>query len=617
MKMNKIFSCCVALSFLLLGYAAAPAQNSRARQFYETAVKEKDVEKRIAALNKAVEVDPNFAEALYNLALAHKEKQDYGRAEQYLLRAKETKAGGDLKVAILYELAAAYNRQGKTKNFEETLRLAKGQATDAQRGATIAFELGRFFYQQGRYEEALLELQEGQRLYPDRRDYFANLIQLTQTAQATQQLVAAADRAAAQGKLEEAKALLLESKQKNPAAKNVDAKIAELEARLAAAAGARSRAALYAQAQKLEAENKPEAAIASYEKLLQAGDYQDASVRLQKLRGQLAQKQQSEELEAEYRRGMEALKIRDWTGATAAFEKILAQNSSFRDAAQRLAQAQAGLERENTDALAARYYADGVAAMGRNDAAAALTAFEKIRRLDPAYRDVATLISAIEKKLQPATGVTHEMPAANPDSLYASALTFFNKKDWPQAVASLEKLPPHYRDVVDRLAEARAYLSLAPATTAGVAAHASTEAEPRAVEAPANDRTFFYFGGFVALLVLPVIGFFALSPSGRAQLHLLRGNYAAAAQVYEKALARHPERIKLYPPLGRIYLVLGRRDGQAIKIYKMILQLQLDVERHAEINTIVAQNFLTEGRTDADAIHVLEQALKVELRNRK
>ncbi|MCI0697647.1 hypothetical protein L0337_37280 [candidate division KSB1 bacterium] len=40
--------------------------------------------------------------------------------------------------------------------------------------------------------------------------------------------------------------------------------------------------------------------------------------------------------------------------------------------------------------------------------------------------------------------------------------------------------------------------------------------------------------------------------------------------------------------------------------------MNIATHKHDEINTIVAQNYLTEGRTDSDAITVLESALKAE-----
>jgi tetratricopeptide (TPR) repeat protein len=112
--------------------------------------------------------------------------------------------------------------------------------------------------------------------------------------------------------------------------------------------------------------------------------------------------------------------------------------------------------------------------------------------------------------------------------------------------------------------------------------------------------------------LFPAAGFVVFSPATRARLHLLRGNYIAAAQLYEKILQRRPGRVKLYSLLANIYLLMGRQDEQALKVYKAILQLNIATHKRDEINTIVAQNYLTEGRTDSDAIAVLESALKAE-----
>jgi len=47
------------------------------------------------------------------------------------------------------------------------------------------------------------------------------------------------------------------------------------------------------------------------------------------------------------------------------------------------------------------------------------------------------------------------------------------------------------------------------------------------------------------------------------------------------------------------------------------LQLNLNARNRDEMSAIVAQNYLTEGRTDLDAIEVLESALKAEQRRQQ
>lgn len=62
-------------------------------------------------------------------------------------------------------------------------------------------------------------------------------------------------------------------------------------------------------------------------------------------------------------------------------------------------------------------------------------------------------------------------------------------------------------------------------------------------------------------------------------------------------------------------MLAGRKDEAAIKIYKTVLQLNLVTRNREEINTIVAQAYLSEGAKDTDAIKILEDALRDEVRN--
>lgn len=194
------------------------------------------------------------------------------------------------------------------------------------------------------------------------------------------------------------------------------------------------------------------------------------------------------------------------------------------------------------------------------------------------------------------------------DSLYQAALVAMNNADWQHAAFNLEKiqlLQPNYREVVDLLAQTRVNLTLA--------------GKPETAAEPQKSGASVFVGGaiaalgvFIALIVLPFIGVILVSPTVRVRYHLFRGHYAEAAQIYEKLLARRPNRKKLYPTLANLYLRLGRRDEAALKVYEMALQLDIAERHREEINSIVSNNYLTKGRTDARAIEVLEDALKAE-----
>jgi tetratricopeptide (TPR) repeat protein len=197
------------------------------------------------------------------------------------------------------------------------------------------------------------------------------------------------------------------------------------------------------------------------------------------------------------------------------------------------------------------------------------------------------------------------------DSLYQVALQEIKKENWSQAVAVLERIQssqPAYRDVADRLVQARVLLNLTKKF--------EVKLKPRGTGEPALfiGGALAAMGAFTALVLLPLIGVILFSPTFRAHYHLWRNDHNAAAQIYERALERHPSRVKYYPPLANIYLRQGRKDEKAIKVYRMILQLNLVVRNREEIDSIVTQNYLAAGKAQTDVIEVLESALKAEQR---
>lgn len=615
-KFRGVFTCLLLVlpAVLATKPAAAQSPNAQAMTWFRNGLNEQSLEKKIQAYQKAIELDPSFVEALYNLGLAYKQQQDYRRAAQYFLQAYRAKPGQtktESQVQILYELAMAYKKLGRARDYEETARAIKGLNADAAIRANLALETGRFLGEQGRYDEALVELRAGQQLSAVKSSEFAGLIRQVESDKELQPLYDSARKAKAGGDANQARVLLEQIRVKNPAYKDVAAQLAELEAKLATETKKQAYAALYEQAQKYISEGKLELAIATYESLVQqAGIYKDARTKLQEARQQLEEKQLNERLESEYANGIAALKGRNWARAILAFEKILEDDRSFRDARRRLAEAQNGLDRESTATVVARYYTEGLSAMGQNDFGAALAALEKVRKLSPNYRDTENLLADVENALRATAAPPASLlaPSVNVDSLYQEALAAFEKEDWTQAVVSFEKiqlLQPGYLDADDRLTKARQHIGAAENTAAAVALQR---------EAGGN---FSIYIVLAALVVLPLLGFLIFSPELHAQLHLLRGNYTAAAQIYEKTLARQPKKVKLYPALANIYLLLGRSDENAIKVYKTILQLNLNTHNRDEISTIVAQNYLTEGRTDSDAIEVLESALKAEQRRQQ
>ncbi|MGH7597816.1 MAG: tetratricopeptide repeat protein [bacterium] len=593
-----------AFVLIVMTPIAAQSQNSQALTWLKNGLAEKDPQKKIAAYRKAIELDSLFVEVQYNLGLTYRKQQDYRLAELWFYKAylaKPHKTKPELRQQIALELARTYKRLDKLQACEEVLVGAKELTTDSKIRAEILFELGRCRFDQGRYDDALTALHEGENLDRGKAQNFKNFMQLVEGALESQRLTDSAQKALTSGDLTQGQIFVEQLRQKNPDSPNLKALTSALDSLSEMETNRRVLAAMYEQAQKEAIAGKLETAIVTYESLLQkAGDYKDAKEKLEAVRQQMEQKQIQVKLEEDYTAGLAAMRVRNWPLAILSFEKVLGVDQNFQEVNKLLEQAKRELETESTETIVARYYAEGLAAMNRDDLGGALAAFEKVRRLNRSYRDVADLLEAVDRKLRnKAQSALHatQVSLAQAETLYQEAALAIEKQEWMEAVVALEKLQlvqPGYRDVVDRLAEARANLTVAAAGGSG-------------------SNTWLYVGGaFCAFVLFPLAGFIVFSPGTRARLHLLRGNYIAAAQLYEKILQRRPGRVKLYSLLANIYLLMGRQDDQALKVYKAILQLNIATHKRDEINTIVAQNYLTEGRTDSDAIAVLESALKAE-----
>lgn len=585
----------------------AQTSNAPALNWLRAGLTEKDLAKKIAAYEKALALDSSLVEAKFNLGLAYKKQQDYAAAEKWFVRAyaiKPEKLSAELKQQILFELGKIYKRQGKLRESEETLKNARTVPGDRATRAGIFFELGRNLYEQGRYEEALVELRDGRRLN-DNVENFQNFIALVEKAQTSKRLQLAAEEAMRQGNLEQAQSLVEELQRQDPEQNKPVKLAAQVDSLKKFETNQKIWTALYEQAQRETAAGNLAAAITTYEALLQQNNaYKDAPAQLENLKQQLAAQQTQAKLEEDYAAGTAALREKNWTAAILAFEKVLQTDENFRETRERLAEAERALKNESAENIVARYYVDGVDALNRNDLGSALAAFERVRRLNSRYRNTSELLAQIEQRLQQQTQAVAAPAPANGEvieNLYQEALAARSQENWMQAVVALEKLQllqPNYRDAITLLAESRAQLLLAG---------------KKPVEREPAGYSLLSIGGALAVIVLlPLLGYAVFSPTARARFHLLRGNLLAAAQIYEKILLRHPERVRLYPLLANLYLLMRRQDEPAMKIYKAILNLNIATQKREEINALVAQNYLTEGRTDSDAIAVLESALKAE-----
>ena len=67
--------------------------------------------------------------------------------------------------------------------------------------------------------------------------------------------------------------------------------------------------------------------------------------------------------------------------------------------------------------------------------------------------------------------------------------------------------------------------------------------------------------------------------------------------------------VRLYCQLANIYLETGRKDEQALKIFKMVSQLKLNTRDRERINTVLQEHQLLQAKSTTNPIDMLEQAL--------
>lgn len=92
-----------------------------------------------------------------------------------------------------------------------------------------------------------------------------------------------------------------------------------------------------------------------------------------------------------------------------------------------------------------------------------------------------------------------------------------------------------------------------------------------------------------------------------------RGNYRKARKILEPLLADNPDRLKFYRHLAEIYYFENRKDKKALKVYETILRLNIPFQWKNEILPLVAKFYISQGRTDGDAIELIEKAVQKEL----
>ncbi|MBN1351736.1 tetratricopeptide repeat protein [candidate division KSB1 bacterium] len=644
--LEMLFAC------LLLQTYPAISQNKEAIKWFDKGKKASKLDQKITFFLKATTIDPSYTEAYYQLALAYKSDGQLDKARQFLGRALISRPNymkSDIRLKIVYEMGVIQHKLGQLRDAKKSLVGALNLDGEKKDKLAVLDELGQVLIETGEYDLAITYYSQAARLDPKNSQYttqienarrlkeidhfYAQGIQSYrerrfQRAIANFEKVLALDEnfKDAPDKLKESKHALATQKEnekewRSKYGSNLTGLYSEderrreigknLETTIKKADDTRSMTfanpseASYHQGMAYLEEQQWEKAIQAFEFVVSISPgFLDTEEQLKKAQIGLQNSTQERILERYYEEGISLLESRQWVKSIIAFEKVLRLDPKHSYAKTRLKEAQEELKLEGAEAAKKRYYEQAMAAYYYKDWVLAVTLFEKLRNLDPKYKDVDEKLtfaqSQIDKWKQNQEWV----------QFYKQGEDALNGKRWLDAVIAFgkaEMLNPSYRDVKIKLLKAQDELTRQ--ASSGTAQPPSTSVKIRMI-------------GFWVLLVLgiigPVIGIFIFGPSLRGRFLLVMGLHDRASKLYAQLIEKGTISDKLLMALLNLYMSQNRQDDLAIKIYERALRLNLglDEKQKEEIITYVAQYYIQNWESDAREIDQrLEESLKTESRN--
>ncbi|MDZ7261824.1 MAG: tetratricopeptide repeat protein, partial [candidate division KSB1 bacterium] len=615
----------------------------KASDWFQKGAQASDLDQQIACYQKAIELDPSYTEAYYNLGFAYERKGQLDKALQSFGRAllsRPNKLDSELRLKIVYELGIIYKKSGRYEEARESLSGALNLASKDETKIDILFQLGQVNVRLGAYDEAINQFKEALRLKPQNASQLNEAIKEAQRLKeidsyyqagvnyiqnrAFQKAITALEKVLeldanfkdAQQKLNQAKEGLLAQQKNEQEWQRIQSqelvtepiKFQNLEKNFAPAEESKKieapqqLEALYTQGLTYLENKNWEQAISAFERLLSLSpDYKETTRWLDQARKGLEYDLRAHLLIQYYNEGLAEFRKRDWVQAIIAFEKVRNIDPNYRDVAEKLRQAQRRLDQEGEEVAKLRYYNQGMLAIKKNDWINAVTLFERLVEIDPDYKDARQRLEEARAVLE------NKIVSSEAVQLYNEGMNWLAQKEWLKALIAFEKariLAPEYKDIQDKLVEARTELK--------------RKEEALLEEQKVKQRKkiiWVLMGAVLTLVVVPVVGVFVFLPSIKAQLYLALGKKEKASQLYEHLLATGNVSDKLCLSLCNLYLLENRRDEAAIKLYERVLRLNLipEAQKKDELSTIVTQYYVNKWRIDTRAIEaVIEEALNKE-----
>jgi len=570
----------------------------------------KETSEKITCYLQAIKLNPKFIEAYYNLGYVYKNSGDFNNAEKAFRQAllsDPAKLNNEVKLRVTYELGITLKKLNKYNEVLATLESAKNLARETEIRAVVLYELGRTKLLMGNFDGAMTEFSEGLQLNSSKQRTFESAVENARTLQEVDSWYVQGNNHLNNGQYDEAISAFNRVIQTAPNFKNTLQRLASAQQAKDQQAKQDNLADIYARGiGYLQREDWQNALIAFKQIEKVDPDYKDLKVKLAESQAKLDQTLQQEVYEKIYNDGMAEYRKGNWIDAIVAFNKVREWNPAFKNVDRAYRDAQNKLNQEGEDSVKNRYYTQAKIYLNRGDWESAIASLKQLRSMDRNYRDVQFLIQ------QAQSGLENEAKSSQINTYYAEAMNHYNSGDWLKAIIAFEKIQqinPNYQDVAEKLAAAQNNLDnpIAETTTEKYAENYKTSQK--------TNSNWMLIGAALSLFLIPAGIALFMIPTTRAKLLMLQGNYQKAALIYESILMRKPDKVRLYPLLANIYLMLNRNDTTARRVYDITLQMDISPQLRQRLDEINNAKYIS--TSESSDIGRLEEQLRNELLNLK
>ena len=567
-----------------------------------------DAQEKITCYIQAIKLDPKFIAAYYNLGYVYKNVGDFIKAEnafRQALTCNPASLKSEDRLRINYELGITLKRLNRSGDAIAALQTAKELARQTEIRAAVLYELGRVKLDTGDFDGAMNEFTEGLALNSTRQAAFESAIQNIRALRELEVKYSQGIQLLNNGQYDEAFTVLTQVMNANPDYKDVRQRLAEAQRQRDAKPKIDSLADTYARGIGYMQRNDWPNALVALKQVEKANpNYKDVKAKLAEAQAKLDESLQQEVYDKLYDDAMNEYRKGNYVAAVMALEKVREWNPNYKNTDRIYRDAQNKLNREGEEAIKNRYYAQGKTYMNAGDWQSAVAAFRQLKNLDQNYRDVQFLLQQAQDSL------AYQTQIAQLRSYYQEAMDHFHQGNWLDAILVFEKIQeinPNYQDVAEKIAAAQNMLQQSKTVPSQHREESQKSSHPRPI--------WMWIGAFLFALVVPVAITFYAVPSARAKWRLLQGDYLKAAEIYESLLTRKPDKVKLYPALANIYLMLNRADDAAQKVYD--IALKMDISPQLRQRLTAATSHRTISNNAPDAASSLEEQLMQELINLK